>query len=1203
MSSSPSQRSAAVRILWLGAVVVVVAAAGYVGWAWRQKAKPPEAAPVDMVAVLRANNAGVGHMEYFQYAEAVNAFERVVEMAPSWHPGRINLGIALLNKDKEGDRDRAKALFEEVLREDNNNPYAHYCLGYLFQYEGNLPAALPHFQAVTQIDPADPDSWLYLAKSLDEDSNEVLPCLKKAVERDPYLSGAVYNLARNVLARNPEQGKAMLKELEDLRQANWEHPSGTKYTEMGRYACVIGSNVERTPVSRPGPVPGFARSEQFQVKLAEGARWATAADLGQGPVADLRRAVRARFGAVLVVLDYNGDGRPDLFLLGAVVEKGQVRDLLLRNDGNERFTDVTSEAGLAGARPSLGCCVADFDNDGRPDLLITGAGEQRLFRNTGKGGFEDVTAKAGLDKLSAVCLGAAFIDLDQDGDLDLVVTRFAATVEVALAYLSDSAKSKEMRPPTGGLSIYLNVGQAPPLVQGEIGPLLTTAFQPLTEPAALLGQPARVVNLAAGDFDGDRDLDLLVLADGAAGEFIVNDRLLHFHREPLPAELLPPGRWNGALVLDVNRDGRGDLFLVRDGGNPVLLLGQRATGQKEAGKWFQPGAVKSPPLLQAQAVDLDLDCLTDVVGLTTERKPVLLHNDGTRLVHAPDAFGPHTAWPKDLAALRVGNFRGQGLPDLLIWSEAAGLALYANQGNGNHGLWVDLHGRRGVEEINKLSCNADGFGTRVLVHADEAWATVDNVTLSAGLGQSRQPLLLGLGRHEQADVVRLYWPDYSWQAEFSPAFVQGHVKIAHHNRKPGSCPLLFAWDGRRFGFITDFLGAGSMGEMQADGGHRPPRPEESVKIEAEQLVPRDGQYFLKVSNPFDEIHYFDRLQLVALDHPADVRVYPDERFTSPGPPPTQELFAFRQEIFPVQARDHRGRDVTATLRSWDRACVDGFARRAWLGYAEEHWVELDFGDRLAQFGLKDRLVLCLAGWTEYPYPEAIWAATQAGVETKAPVLERRAADGTWQTLVADAGFPAGLPRMMTLELTGKLGGPRCVLRLRTNLEIFWDQIFVAPLLPAGAFRSTSLEVGTATLAARGCVQEYSPDGRQPTLYDHDRLETTPVARVSGRLTRLGDVTELLRELDDRFVIFGPGDEITVAFDAGRLPPLPVGWKRSFVLRTWGYTKDTGPFTAHGDTVEPLPFRAMGNYPYGADRRHPDEEYQRLYNTRPAGARR
>src|SRR4029077_2114827 len=144
-----------------------------------------------------------------------------------------------------------------------------------------------------------------------------------------------------------------------------------------------------------------------------------------------------------------------------------------------------------------------------------------------------------------------------------------------------------------------------------------------------------------------------------------------------------------------------------------------------------------------------------------------------------------------------------------------------------------------------------------------------------------------------------------------------------------------------------------------------------------------------------------------------------------------------------------------------------------------------------------------------------WAADQAGVTLDGPVLERLDEKGQWRSLIADTGFPAGLPRLMTLEVTGKLTGPRCVLRLRTNLEVYWDQVFVAPLLetvhPSGTVRVTRLEVGTATLSRRGCMQEYTPDGRQPTLYDYDRLVPVPVSVMSGRLTRLGDVTELLRE--------------------------------------------------------------------------------------------
>src|SRR5205823_11736534 len=220
----------------------------------------------------------------------------------------------------------------------------------------------------------------------------------------------------------------------------------------------------------------------------------------------------------------------------------------------------------------------------------------------------------------------------------------------------------------------------------------------------------------------------------------------------------------------------------------------------------------------------------------------------------------------------------------------------------------------------------------------------------------------------------------------------------------------------------------------------------------------------------NEATYLDRLQLLVLDHPADVRVYPDERFTSETPNskseirksksadrrtefipfqtnmernefrstvPSQDLLAFREEIFPVKARDHRGKDVTQTLAKWDRQTVDDFAQRSWLGYAEEHWVELDFGDRLAKFKPDDRLILCLAGWTDYPYPESIWAATQAGIPLLPPTLERLDDKGRWQTVIADAGFPAGLPRMMTLDVTGKLTGPRCVVRLRTNMEVYW----------------------------------------------------------------------------------------------------------------------------------------------------------------------
>ena len=128
--------------------------------------------------------------------------------------------------------------------------------------------------------------------------------------------------------------------------------------------------------------------------------------------------------------------------------------------------------------------------------------------------------------------------------------------------------------------------------------------------------------------------------------------------------------------------------------------------------------------------------------------------------------------------------------------------------------------------------------------------------------------------------------------------------------------------------------------------------------------------------------------------------------------------------------------------------ADGFGRLdGWNGYAEEHGIVLDFGDRLSRFGPSERLVLCLAGWVEYPFSQTNYAAATAGVALKFPVLERRKSDGGWEVLEGHPGCPAGLPRLTTLELTGRLTGPRCELRLRTNLECYWDQAFIAALEP------------------------------------------------------------------------------------------------------------------------------------------------------------
>ena len=1144
LAPSPAPR----RGRWLLVAVALFLAAG-VGIYFLIPRPQVQPAP-DLEAAAAANARGVGLMERFEYEAAEKEFERALVLAPDWLPAKVNAGIALFNQQPADQKslsenvNRAQRVFREVLARDPDNKHAHYCLGMIALYVGQLAEAYGQFAAVERLDPDDAHTNLRLGATHPDGANS--PAAAKYYERalalNPYLNEARYRLA--FAQPDADRRGALLAEHEKLQRADRFAESRIVYAEMGKYADVIG----RVPGVQAaiGPLPLFEAALDFRVTLAPGARWATAADLDAAG-----RAARVRFGGTVVLFDYDGDGRPDVFCASTIVEAGKVRDLLLRNEPGGTFRDVTAAMGFVGA--SLGAAAGDFDNDGKPDFAVTGAAGVRLFRNEG-GRFADVSIAAGFDKLEGAVLGCVWTDIDQDGDLDLAACQ---TAEGA------------------GVTLFENVGVAPPTPPNVSPPPLSVAFRPGQAFAAVAPRGSAAAAVAT-DIDGDIDPDLLILGDGAEPVVVQNDRLMRF------TQVRPKwraGRWNGGLVLDANHNGRSDLFLVRADAAPLFLTSYAA-------KEFEPGVTNSPPLRQAVATDIDLDGWADVVGLAADGKPVLLHNRAAKLEVAPEAFGPVEAGH----AVAVADLNGDTFPDLLIWGDA-GMRLYRNRGNGNAALLVEPTGRR--DNGSNLRTPADGTGTWLVAQAGTLWTGAERATVSAGLGQSLLPTPLGLGKHGRADTLRIRWPDAVIQAELDiPA---GVAKVVETNRKGTSCPVLLAWDGTRFGFVTDFLGVGALGESGPGGSTRTPRGSESVKIEPGQLTERDGQFVIKIAEPMDEVLYLDHLRLDVIDHPASAPVYPDERFVFTGPEPTQKLLAFPSRHLPTMATDDRGRDVTAAIRERDRDAVDDFPRRSWLGYAANHSVTLDFSELPAG----KRLSLVLAGWTEYPYPESMVAATRAGVELLPPVLEREQSPGNW-VKVGDLGFPAGLPRVMTRDLPADFRGGR--VRISTNMQVFWDQIWLAEAEDADKLGTvTPLPVAHAELNHRGFMREVTPGGRGPVAYDDSRTEPVAVTDWKGNLTKLGDVTDLLRAADDRLTVCGPGDEITVRFDAKSLPKLPAGRSRSFVLRTRGYCKDTSVTTVTGGSVDPLPFVAMPNYPDFGDAKPPASD-DAMWRTRPAGGR-
>jgi len=250
---------------------------------------------------------------------------------------------------------------------------------------------------------------------------------------------------------------------------------------------------------------------------------------------------------------------------------------------------------------------------------------------------------------------------------------------------------------------------------------------------------------------------------------------------------------------------------------------------------------------------------------------------------------------------------------------------------------------------------------------------------------------------------------------------------------------------------------------------------------------------------------------------------------------------------------------------------------------------LDFGDRLQKLSPEQRIVLFLHGWVEYGYSSTNYAARQAGMAMSAPTIEVLR-EGQWQTLFREVGYPAGINHMMTLEVTGKLLPSDRLIRISSNMELYWDRIFLAPILDSSQFACREVSLTSADLHYLGYPQEYTPDGSHPNLYDYGNIDRAAGWKImTGGYTRFGEVTELLQEADDRFAIMGRGEELTLRFDVDAFGPIPAGCTRSFILKTDSFCKDMDLYTAFPDTVEPLPFHGMSGYPYSAGERYPDDE--------------
>ncbi len=1215
--------------LLLFALLVPVLLLGGKTLAYRQtQPGPAQTARED---AYRANNIGVALLEQFKHKEGAEAFRNALKINPKLTLARINLSIALFNlPDLPAAQREAQAA--ATLAPEAPQPY--YILGLIAKLQSRLDDALVAFQRVLKIDPNDVGANINVGQIHAQQRKypEAIAAFRLALAAEPYNATALYSLGQALMrAGQREEGLNVTERFKQLRERGSATTLGQNYLEQGRYAeAVASTGAESELVDKRTPDVVF--TDVTTSLLPPGGPW---------PFTD---PLLEQFSGDVVLFDYDADGDLDLLEVSSTAQR------LYRNDSG-KFADVTAQSGdLANAASNVGTAAVagDFDNDGKVDLFVLRYKASALYHNDGNGRFTDVTAKAKLPAYPYLAESVAFVDYDHDGDLDILIGGGSDVEEAVKA-----GKASRERPPNTLQTLSLTFPPAPGQLLRNNG---EGTFSDQTSTAKLsTAVTARAV--VPTDFDNRRDVDVLMATDKGVSLW---RNLRDGTFKDVAADVGLSARtltMNSSVAAgDVNKDGFIDFYFAQAG--YFALSDGREHFQLKRGPGGTVVADNSSTAKYtdaSQLIDYDNDGLLDLVtAVTTNGEDAAVQvelriwrNTGDGWVEVSDktsrgisfSVRPISQRLPGTPLLAAGDMDGDGDTDIIFGLPGGGLRVVRNDGgNRNRALRVQLSG--------KVS-NRSAVGAKVELRAGSLQQKLE--TYSASPAPAPADVLFGLGSRERVDAVRIIWPSGVVQAEteFSKPAVASNLTslpVTELDRKPSSCPYLYAWNGKRFEFITDFMGGGEMGYLEEPGRHNTPDADEYVRLRGDQLQESNGRYELRVTNELEEALFADRFQLIAVDHPQGVEVYPNEGMTDPPRP--FKLYATRGAHPPLSAVDDRGNDVLARIAQMDRQYPDDFRRDRIRGYAAEHTLTMKLAEteppltgtvgvppasgsgtcsqtstiqssfRAARAGgreargpskskrvpANDRMILLLTGWTDYAWSSDNVAAAQAGKSMMLPALQVKDAKGEWRTVIQDIGIPVGRPQTVTVDLTGKFLSASREVRIVTSMRILWDQILVDTSGEPGPFSLARLDPISAELSWRGFSREITPDGREPFGYAYEQISfASPWKVMPGRYTREGDVRELLLSADDMFVISKPGDEISLSFDARKLPPLKAGWTRTFLLYADGYSKEMDINSASPDQVWPLPFHGMTKYPYAAPETYPmtpaRHAYLDKYNTR------
>jgi Tfp pilus assembly protein PilF len=703
----------------------------------------------------------------------------------------------------------------------------------------------------------------------------------------------------------------------------------------------------------------------------------------------------------------------------------------------------------------------------------------------------------------------------------------------------------------GDLDVVLAPERGAPVLLRNNGDGTFAVQQPFADVAGVRG-------FAWADLDGEGVPDAAFVDAAGTVRVFLNLRGGAFAEDRLPAGA---GRVAALAALETTDDPTFDLVTLGANGELAVL----ARGDR--GEWTRRVVAQSEAAAggtRLVAADVDNNGAVDVIVGKPMASTVFLSS-------GPGQFAPLAAGSLGADVRAAADLDGDGRLELIALAGGQAVAL-SGKGTKPYG-WQTIR-PKAASATGDQRINSFGVG--------------GSVEVRTGLHVQKRPIdgpivHVGLGDQPTAEVIRVEWPNGVLQSEFDrPA----KTVVAASQRLKGSCPWLFAWNGREMAFVTDLIWRSPLGlRINAQATADVLTTEDWVRIRGDQLVPRDGVYDLRVTAELWETHFFDLVSLMAVDHPVGTEVFVDERFTVPTPPlrpivtgPVRPLAA---------ARDDQGRDIAGVLAARDDRHADFAGRGAYQGVTRPHHVELTLPDDAPRSG---PLWLVATGWV-HPTDSSVNVAISQGRQAPPDGLSLEVAvgEGPFRTVRSGLGFPSGKDKTVLIDLAG-LGNARRF-RLRTNLEIFWDRIGWAVGRPDVTVTPRRLTLQSADLRYRGYSETTQTAPGSPERPRYAIAGTAPRWRdLEGYHTRFGDVRELVAAVDDRYVIMNAGDEIAVRF-AG-LPEAGPGHVRDFILVGDGWVKDGDFNTTFSRTVLPLPTHASGRYATPPRTLEDDPVYQR-----------